>query len=148
MVARPARRNASARERRPERRRDHEAPAPGSRARARPDRSVQQSRYALARGSRSDRTVDSAARRDIQHSQPLRRLSAERNLIRRGIDMRKTLIVVCSLVTFTAVGGAQPARPTARDSAASDSLFRSARTLLDDRQYRRAANAFASLAQL
>ena len=62
--------------------------------------------------------------------------------------MRKTLIMVCSVVTFAAVGGAQPARPTARDSAASDSLFRSARTLLDDRQYRRAANAFASLAQL
>jgi HEAT repeat protein len=62
--------------------------------------------------------------------------------------MRKTLIVALGLATLTAVAGAQTARPTPRDSAASDSVFRSARTLLDDRQYRRAANAFASLAQL
>jgi HEAT repeat protein len=57
-------------------------------------------------------------------------------------------MVVCSLVTCGAVGGAQPARPAPRDSAASDSLFRSARALLDDRQYRKAANTFASLAEL
>jgi HEAT repeat protein len=64
--------------------------------------------------------------------------------------MRKTLMVVCSFVTLAAVGGAQPTRPSggARDTAASDSLFRSARALLDDRQYRRAARAFASLAEL
>ncbi len=64
--------------------------------------------------------------------------------------MRKTLMVVCSFVTLAAVGGAQAARPSggARDTAASDSLFRSARALLDDRQYRRAARAFASLAEL
>ena len=63
--------------------------------------------------------------------------------------MRKTLMVVLTLVAGAAVGGAQPpAKPTARDSAASDSLFRSARALLDDRQYRRAANSFASLAEL
>ncbi|HEV8447761.1 MAG TPA: HEAT repeat domain-containing protein [Gemmatimonadaceae bacterium] len=63
--------------------------------------------------------------------------------------MRKTLMVVLTLVAGAAVGGAQPpAKPTARDSAASDSLFRSARSLLDDRQYRRAANSFASLAEL
>ena len=64
--------------------------------------------------------------------------------------MRKTLMVVCSLVTLAAAAGAQPARPAgeARDTAASDSLFRSARALLDDRQYRRAARAFASLAEL
>ena len=64
--------------------------------------------------------------------------------------MRKTLMVVFTLVTLAAVGGAQPARPSggARDTAASDSLFRSARALLDDRQYRRAARAFASLAEL
>src|SRR5262249_43945415 len=133
---------------RSERRRDDEAPAAGSRARARPDRPVQQSRYALARRPRSHRTVDSATRGHVQHTQPLRRPIAERYLIRRGIDMRKTVMVVCSLAAFAAAGGAQPARPTPRDSAASDSLFRSARTLLDDRQYRRAANAFASLAEL
>jgi HEAT repeat protein len=57
-------------------------------------------------------------------------------------------MVVCSLVTVGAVGGAQPARTAPRDSAASDSLFRSARALLDDRQYRKAANTFASLAEL
>jgi tetratricopeptide (TPR) repeat protein len=58
-------------------------------------------------------------------------------------------MVVLTLVAGAAVGGAQPpAKPTARDSAASDSLFRSARSLLDDRQYRRAANSFASLAEL
>ncbi len=65
--------------------------------------------------------------------------------------MRKTLMVVCSLVTLATAAGAQPARPPAggaRDTAASDSLFRSARALLDDRQYRRAARAFASLAEL
>ena len=64
--------------------------------------------------------------------------------------MRKTLMVVSTLVALAAVGGAQPARPPggARDTAASDSLFRSARALLDDRQYRRAARAFASLAEL
>jgi HEAT repeat protein len=59
-------------------------------------------------------------------------------------------MVVCSLVTLATAGGAQPTRPSgaARDTAASDSLFRSARALLDDRQYRRAARAFASLAEL
>jgi HEAT repeat protein len=64
--------------------------------------------------------------------------------------MRKTLMVVFSFVTFAAGGGAQPARASggSRDTAASDSLFRSARALLDDRQYRRAARAFASLAEL
>ncbi len=64
--------------------------------------------------------------------------------------MRKTLMVVCRLVTLATAAGAQPARPAggARDTAASDSLFRSARALLDDRQYRRAARAFASLAEL
>jgi HEAT repeat protein len=64
--------------------------------------------------------------------------------------MRKTLMVVFSIATLAAVGGAQPARPSGgtRDTAASDSLFRSARALLDDRQYRRAARAFASLAEI
>ncbi len=61
--------------------------------------------------------------------------------------MRKTLMVVCSFATLAAVAGAQPARPSARDSAAADSLFRSARSLLDDREYRRAVTGFASLAE-
>ena len=61
--------------------------------------------------------------------------------------MRKTLIVIFSFVTFAAVGGAQPARPSAHDTAVSDSLFRAARALLDDREYRRAVSAFASLAE-
>src|SRR6516162_2917961 len=60
--------------------------------------------------------------------------------------MRKTLIMVCSFLAIGAAAGAQPARPTARDTAASDSLFRAARAMLDDRDYRRAVSAFASLA--
>ena len=60
--------------------------------------------------------------------------------------MRKTLMMVFTLVAFAAAAGAQPARPTARDTAASDSLFRAARALLDNREYRRAVSAFASLA--
>ena len=64
--------------------------------------------------------------------------------------MRRTLVVVFYIATLAAAAGAQPARPSGggRDTAASDSLFRSARALLDDRQYRRAARAFASLAEL
>ncbi len=61
--------------------------------------------------------------------------------------MRKTIIMVCcaaALAGGTAPSGAQ-ARP-ASDTTASDSLFRAARAMLDDRQYRRAANAFASIA--
>ncbi len=61
--------------------------------------------------------------------------------------MRKTLMIVCcstALSAVAALAGAQ-ARPASGDTA-TDSLFRAARALLDDREYRRAANAFAALA--
>jgi HEAT repeat protein len=62
--------------------------------------------------------------------------------------MRKTLIVVWCAVAV--IGGATTARAqssaTAGDAGAGDSLFRAARAMLDDREYRRAAGAFASIA--
>ncbi len=63
--------------------------------------------------------------------------------------MRKTLMMafgVAAIIAFAAAGGAQ-ARPAAGDTAASDSLFRAARAMLDGREYRRAVGAFASLAE-
>ena len=59
--------------------------------------------------------------------------------------MRKTLMLICTFASVAAVAGAQPSRPSARDSAASDSIFRAGRAYLDDREYRRAASTFAAL---
>ena len=58
--------------------------------------------------------------------------------------MRKTLMVMCSLATLTAGAGAQ--RASTR-TPAGDSLYRAAQSLINDREYRRAANLLASLAE-
>lgn len=58
--------------------------------------------------------------------------------------MRKTLMVICSLATLTAVAGAQRSRASTR-TPAGDSLYRAAQSLINDREYRRAANLLASL---
>ena len=58
--------------------------------------------------------------------------------------MRKTLMVLCSLASLSGVAGAQPSRASTRSP--SDSLFRAAQSMIDDREYRRAANLLASLA--
>ena len=62
--------------------------------------------------------------------------------------MRKTLMMAFGTAAITAFAATAVAqnRPSASDVAASDSLFRAARAMLDSREYRRAAGAFASLA--
>jgi HEAT repeat protein len=62
--------------------------------------------------------------------------------------MRNTLIMVCCFAAIVADAGPTVAqtRPAPGDTAVSDSLFRAARSLLDDREYRRAAASFASIA--
>lgn len=60
--------------------------------------------------------------------------------------MRKTVMVVCSLISLAGVAGAQQSRASTR-APASDSLYRAAQSLINDREYRRAANLLASLAE-
>lgn len=59
--------------------------------------------------------------------------------------MRKTLMVLCSLAALAGVAGAQQTR--AATTPPGDSLYRAAQSLINDREYRRAAGLLASLVE-